>query len=182
VYCDRTCLPGRFPPQRQGSSLRPVVEFDCYIDKPESLIALFRHLIIDIAERLIERSARSTDPSLVRRHVQDLSQKFDTFSVTILYWLREKLEDKKDMSVDELPTVEDIHKIHELIEQQWDLTHHGTRGVLPDQTLRSILDDIRTLDGEYRRAAAFLNRLADAHVYEDRNKRTAWTVAEIYLF
>lgn len=53
--------------------------------------------------------------------------------------------------------------------------------MFPDQTLASILDDIRDLDGDYRRAAALLNRLADAHDYEDGNKRTAWTVAETYL-
>jgi death-on-curing protein len=85
------------------------------------------------------------------------------------------------MGVEELPTVADIHEIHGLIEQQWDLSHRGTRGVLPDQTLEAILDDVRNLDGEYRRAAALLNRLADAHVYEDGNERTAWTVAETYL-
>jgi prophage maintenance system killer protein len=85
------------------------------------------------------------------------------------------------MGVEELPTVKDIHAIHEFIEEQWDLSHRGTRAVLPDQTLESILDDVRTLDGEYRRAAALLNRLADAHVYEAGNKRTAWTVAETYL-
>jgi death-on-curing protein len=85
------------------------------------------------------------------------------------------------MGVEELPTVAEVHEIHGLIEQQWDLDHRGTRVVLPDQTLKSILDDVRDLDGEYRRAAALLNRLADAHVYEDGNKRTAWTVAETYL-
>jgi len=85
------------------------------------------------------------------------------------------------MVVEELPTVDEIHAIHQLIEEQWDLSHRGTRAVFPDQTVASILDDARTLDGEYRRAAALLNRLADAHVYEDGNKRTAWTVAETYL-
>lgn len=82
---------------------------------------------------------------------------------------------------EKLPTVEEIHAIHSLIEEQWDLDHRGTRAPLPDQTLASILDEIRRLDGPYRRAAALLNRLADAHVYEDGNKRTAWTVAETYL-
>ncbi len=38
-----------------------------------------------------------------------------------------------------------------------------------------------TSTGAYRRAAALLNRIADAHVYEDGNKRTAWTVAETFL-
>ena len=85
------------------------------------------------------------------------------------------------MGVEELPTVEDIHAIHYIIEEQWNLSHRGTRAVFPDQTLESILEDVRTLDGEYLRAAALLNRLADAHIYEDGNKRTAWTVAETYL-
>jgi prophage maintenance system killer protein len=85
------------------------------------------------------------------------------------------------MGVEELPTVEEIHAIHTLIEEQWDLSHRGTRAVRPDETLASILDDVRDFDGEYRRAAALLTRLADAHVYEDGNKRTAWTVAETYL-
>lgn len=85
------------------------------------------------------------------------------------------------MGGEELPTVKDIHAVHELIEEQWDLSHRGTRAVLPDQTLASILEDVRDLDGAYRRAAALLNRIADAHVYEDGNKRTAWTVAETYL-
>ena len=66
------------------------------------------------------------------------------------------------MGVEELPTVEEIHAIHELIEEQWDLSHRGTRAVLPDRTLELILDDVRTLDGEYRRAAALVNRLVDA--------------------
>ena len=85
------------------------------------------------------------------------------------------------MGVEELPTVEEIHTIHELIEEQWDLSHRGTRALFPDRTVASILDDVSALDGEYRRAVALLNRLADAHVYEDGNKRTAWTVAETYL-
>lgn len=51
------------------------------------------------------------------------------------------------MGVEDLPTVEDIHEIHELIAQQWDLSHRGTRAVLPDQTLQSVLDDVRDLDG-----------------------------------
>jgi len=85
------------------------------------------------------------------------------------------------MAAEDLPTVEDVHEIHEFIAQQWDLSHRGTRAVLPDQTLQSILDDVRDIDGEYRQAAALLNRLAEAHVYEDGNKRTAWTVAETYL-
>ena len=85
------------------------------------------------------------------------------------------------MGVEELPTVEEIHAVHELIEEQWDLSHRGTRALFPDRTVASILDDVSALDGEYRRAVALLNRLADAHVYEDGNKRTAWTVAETYL-
>ncbi|MFB6298269.1 MAG: hypothetical protein ABEH56_07090 [Salinirussus sp.] len=53
------------------------------------------------------------------------------------------------MGVEELPTVEEIHAIHELIKEQWDLDYCGTRAVFPDQTLESILDDVHTLDGEF---------------------------------
>ncbi len=51
------------------------------------------------------------------------------------------------MGGEELPTVENIHAVHELMEERWDLSHRGTRTVLPDQTLASILDDVRDLDG-----------------------------------
>ncbi len=85
------------------------------------------------------------------------------------------------MTEDELPTVAEVHEVHDLIVQEWDLDHPGTRAVTPDRRLESILDDVADLDGDYRRAAALLWRLANAHVYEDGNKRTAWTVAETYL-
>lgn len=47
------------------------------------------------------------------------------------------------MAVEDLPTVEDIHAIHELVEEHWNLSHCGTRAMLPDRTLASILDDVR---------------------------------------
>ena len=50
------------------------------------------------------------------------------------------------MSEAELPSVEDIYAVHENIVEHWGLTHTGTRGVLPDQTLRSVLDDAETSD------------------------------------
>lgn len=76
-----------------------------------------------------------------------------------------------------LPSVEEIHRIHELIEETWNLPHRGTRALMPDRTLQFIREDVGDLDGAYRRAAALLSRLANAHVYEDGNKRTSWTVA-----
>jgi death-on-curing protein len=85
------------------------------------------------------------------------------------------------MSEGELPSVEDIYAVHEDIVERWDLTHTGTRGVLPDRTLRSVLDDAATKDDPYVCAATLLRKIASAHVFEDGNKRTAWVVAKTYL-
>jgi death-on-curing protein len=81
----------------------------------------------------------------------------------------------------DLPTVDDIYAVHDAVVEQWNLTHTGTRTVLPDQTLESILDDARECDDPYVSAATLLRTLATSHVFEDGNKRTAWVVAKSSL-
>lgn len=81
----------------------------------------------------------------------------------------------------DLPTPAEIIEIHDEIEESYGLRHTGTSTALPEQTLKNILDDIEELDGTYLRAAALLRRLLSAHIFEDGNKRTGWTVMRLYL-
>lgn len=85
------------------------------------------------------------------------------------------------MSVEGFPTVEDIYGVHDDVVERWELQHEGTRAVLPDQRLTSVLDSAAEHDDPYDRAASLLRGIASAHVFEDGNKRTAWVVAKTYL-
>jgi death-on-curing protein len=80
-----------------------------------------------------------------------------------------------------LPTPRDIIEIHDEIEREYDLKFTGARVASPKLTLRDILDDIEDYEGMYLRAASLLRDLITAHVFEDGNKRTAWTVTVLYL-
>jgi death-on-curing protein len=81
----------------------------------------------------------------------------------------------------DLPTPVEIIEVHEEIEESYGLTYTGISSVLPEQTLENILDDIDDFDGVYLRAAGLLRRLISVHIFEDGNKRTAWTVTRLYL-
>lgn len=82
---------------------------------------------------------------------------------------------------DRLPTPDEILAIHETIEVVEDMTYRGTRIAAPRLELRELLDEARDLEGVYLRAAFLLRKLITAHLFEDGNKRAAWTVTWIYL-
>ena len=100
---------------------------------------------------------------------------------TSLFYKIRGREGGKGMPDEELPTITDIYDAHEDVVQRWDLSHHGTRAALPDRTIESVLDRVNDHDETYHRAAALLRYLANAHVFEDGNKRTSWVVARTYL-
>lgn len=79
-----------------------------------------------------------------------------------------------------MPTVDDVFAIHEDLVEHYDLPP-GTSRPLPRAPIRSVIEDTRAHDDEYDRAAALLSGIANAHVFEDGNKRTAYTTARTYL-
>ena len=82
---------------------------------------------------------------------------------------------------DQLPTPAEIIATHDEIEEEYDLTHRGARVAVPRLKLREILDDVVSYDTVHQRAAALLRQVITAHLFEDGNKRTAWTTTIIYL-
>lgn len=80
-----------------------------------------------------------------------------------------------------LPTPDEILAIHEAIEEAEDMKYRGTRVVAPRLELRELLDEAGELDGVYLRAAFLLRKLITSHLFEDGNKRTAWSVTWVYL-
>ncbi|MEF8757408.1 MAG: Fic family protein [Halobacteriales archaeon] len=84
------------------------------------------------------------------------------------------------MADGELPTVDDVFAIHEDIVEQYDLPP-GTGRPFPRIPIESAIDDARERDDHFWRAATLLRGIANAHVFEDGNKRTAYTTARTYL-
>ena len=83
---------------------------------------------------------------------------------------------------DDLPTAEEILAAHDRIEDLYDLEHPGTMAAAPKCTLRrEVLEPAAEHDDPYHRAATLLWRIESSHVFEDANKRTAWTVTRAYL-
>lgn len=82
---------------------------------------------------------------------------------------------------DRLPTPEEILATHEEIEEAYDMKYRGTRVVAPKIDLRDILEEVVEYDTVYLRAAGLLRKLITAHLFEDGNKRTAWTAMREYL-
>jgi death-on-curing protein len=81
-----------------------------------------------------------------------------------------------------LPTSDEILTIHDRLEEVYDLKHTGTMAAPPRVALEdNVLAEAQTYDDPYHRAAALLWHLISTHVFEDANKRTAWTVAMEYL-
>jgi prophage maintenance system killer protein len=83
---------------------------------------------------------------------------------------------------DDLPTPGEILTIHERIEQRYDLKYDGLRIAAPRGKLRrDVIEPAAEYDDPYRRAATLLFGIQSAHVFEDANKRTAWSTTMEYL-
>jgi len=80
-----------------------------------------------------------------------------------------------------LPTPAEILTMHEEIEDEYDMKYTGVRVPAPKLRLREILQEAAAHDELFHRAAFLLRKLITAHLFEDGNKRTAWTVTQIYL-
>jgi len=86
------------------------------------------------------------------------------------------------MTDGELPTAKEILTVHERIEETYDLKYKGTKKAAPKLKLRrEVLEEAAEYDDPYHRAAVLLFRIQSVHVFEDANKRTAWTVTQEYL-
>lgn len=82
----------------------------------------------------------------------------------------------------ELPTADDILAIHERIEETYDLKYSGVMKAAPRLKIRDhVLSEAEAYDDPYHRAAVLLHNLISIHVFEDANKRTAWTATVDYL-
>lgn len=82
---------------------------------------------------------------------------------------------------DRLPSPREIISAHEEIEEASDLKFRGARVAAPRLELREILQEVRTYDNVWMRAACLLRKVLTAHLFEDGNKRTAWVVTRQYL-
>ncbi|WP_136689414.1 type II toxin-antitoxin system death-on-curing family toxin [Halorhabdus amylolytica] len=80
-----------------------------------------------------------------------------------------------------LPTPSEIIEIHEEIEESYGLKYTGISAHFSEQTLSNVLSDAEEYDSIHLRAAALLRRLISVHIFEDGNKRTAWTATRLYL-
>lgn len=89
--------------------------------------------------------------------------------------------DREREATAELPTVAEIHAIHEKVVDRYDLTHDGMQAHFPDRRIQSVIDEASQHDDPHRRAAELLWHLIARHVYEDGNKRTAWLATANYL-
>jgi len=76
------------------------------------------------------------------------------------------------------PTRELLVWIHDKMIEKFG-GHKGVRRSLDLFDL--ILKDVRLTDGTYRKAAVLLTRLIAAHIFEDANKRTAYTLTKTFL-
>lgn len=86
------------------------------------------------------------------------------------------------MNDDDLPTPEEILRVHEKIEEEQDVKYTGTMKAAPKAKLRrNVVEPAAEYDDPYHRAAVLLFEIPSVHVFEDANKRTAWTVTKSYL-
>lgn len=82
----------------------------------------------------------------------------------------------------DLPTPEEILDAHDRLEEIYDLKYKGTMKVAPKRKLRrNVVEPAAEYDDIYHRAAVLLFEIQSVHVFEDANKRTAWTVTMEYL-
>lgn len=84
------------------------------------------------------------------------------------------------MDGDALPTVDDVFAVHDDIVQDYGL-QPGTGRPLARHPIESAIEAAAEASDEYLRAAILLRRIANAHVFEDGNKRTAYVTARTYL-
>lgn len=83
---------------------------------------------------------------------------------------------------DDLPTPTEIIAAHDRIEMLYDLKYPGVRTAAPRSKLReNVLEPAGKYDAPYHRAATLLFGIQSVHIFEDANKRTAWTVMMVYL-
>ena len=83
---------------------------------------------------------------------------------------------------DDLPTPAEIVATHDQIAEMYDLKYKGARIAAPKLTLREeVVESAAEYENVFHRAAALLFGIQSAHVFEDANKRTAWTVTRSYL-
>lgn len=83
---------------------------------------------------------------------------------------------------DDLPTPGEIITIHDRIDRKYDLKYTGIRTAAPRSKLRrEVIEPAAEYDDPYHRAATLLFGIQSAHVFEDANKRTAWTATMEYL-
>lgn len=85
------------------------------------------------------------------------------------------------MEDETLPSPEAVLAIHEEIEDEYDLTYTGASVAAPKLELREIISEAGRYDDLYMRAGCLLRKLVTAHLFEDGNKRTAWSTTELYL-
>jgi death-on-curing protein len=91
-------------------------------------------------------------------------------------------DDSDDVDPEPLPTVEDIIAIHDRLEEAYDLKHTGAMTAAPRLTIKDdVLSNAQEYDDPHHRAAALLWNLISTHVFEDANRRTAWTATLEYL-
>ena len=81
----------------------------------------------------------------------------------------------------DLPTPDEVITIHDEVEDVYDLKYTGAAVAAPRLELRNILEEVEEYDGTFLRAAALLRNVLTAHLFEDANKRTSWTVTAFYL-
>lgn len=81
----------------------------------------------------------------------------------------------------DLPTVEEVYALHQEIEEVYDLAHTGIRTYFPNEKIEQVLDRAERAEGVFERAAILMKDLANVHVFEDGNKRTAWMATYEYL-
>lgn len=80
-----------------------------------------------------------------------------------------------------LPSAREIIDLHDQIEEDYELKHKGASVASPWLELRDVLERVAEYDDVYMRAAALLRHITTAHVFEDGNKRTAWSTCRAYL-
>ncbi|HET7323063.1 MAG TPA: Fic family protein [Halococcus sp.] len=86
------------------------------------------------------------------------------------------------MSNDNLPTPAEIIATHDEIEKEYDLKYKGFMKAAPKSKLRrEVIEPAAEYDDPYHRAAVLLFGIQSVHVFEDGNKRTAWTETLAYL-
>lgn len=83
---------------------------------------------------------------------------------------------------DDLPTPQELLDAHDRIEEKYDLKYKGTMKAAPKAKLRrNVVEPAAEYGDVYHRAAVLLFEIQSVHVFEDANKRTAWSVTMEYL-